>query len=152
MQNELLLEVRRVESGLRAKDDKEQEPGWLTTLLTHLPLPKQRALNAHADYYEALIRAPEQGRHTPTDPYAYTNSPAQDALDYLINPVDNLLLTPDHLSWQHEASLLFDADARLRTLVASRVFQPRPSEPLTAKAQPQSVDAVPTLVSEASPL
>lgn len=152
MQNELLLEVQRIESGLKAKVENEQETGWLTTLLIHLPLPKQRALNAHADYYEALIRAPEQGRHAQTDPYAYTNSPAQDVLDYLINPVDNLLLTPDHLSWQQEASVLFDTDVRLRTLVASRAFQPRPAAPLTAKVQPQSTDINPTLVSEASAL
>ena len=153
MQNELLLEIRRVESGLAR--DKEEEPSWLNRLVIRLPLPKQRTLNAHADYYEALIRAPEQGAKPPADSYTYTNSPAQDALDYLINPVDNLLLNPDHLSWQHEASVLFEADTRLRTLVASRAFQTRPAAPLTAKAVPQSSqpdDGAPTLVSEASSL
>jgi hypothetical protein len=151
MQNELLLEVRRVEAGLTAKKG-EAESGWVTALLTRLPIPKQRALNAHADYYEALIRAPEQGNRTPPDAYTYTKSPAQDAWDYLLNPVDNLLLTPDYLSWQQEAAVLFEADTRLRALVASKVFQPRPGSPLTATAQLQSDETVPTLVSEASPL
>jgi hypothetical protein len=150
MQNELLLEVRRVESRLTA--DRDVESGWLTKVVAHLPLPKQRTLNSHADYYEALIRTPEQGSLVPPDPYTYTNSPAQDALDYLVNPVDNLLLGPDQLSWQHEASVLSDADTRLRTLVAARAFQPNPTEPVTAKAQPQSAEGVPTLVSEISPL
>ena len=150
MQNELLLEVRRVASGL--PEPRHEEPGWLTSMVTHLPVPKQRTLNAHADYYAALIHTPDQAGRILPDPYTFTKSPAQDAIDYFVNPVDNLLLSRDHQSWQHEASVLSDADKRLRELMASRAFQPRPGVPLTAKAQPQSVEVEPTLVSESSNL
>lgn len=150
MQNELLLEVRRVASGL--PEPRHEEPDWLTSMVTHLPVPKQRTLNAHADYYAALIHTPDQAGQTLPDPYTFTNSPAQDAIDYFVNPVDNLLLSHDHQSWQHEASVLSDADKRLRELIVSRAFQPRSGAPLTAKAQPQSVEVEPTLVSESSNL
>jgi hypothetical protein len=53
MQNALTMDAKLF--GTSALFDAVRNPSPLINVLAHLPLPKQRVLNAHADYFEALI-------------------------------------------------------------------------------------------------
>jgi hypothetical protein len=134
IQNELLLEMKRMEAAL--KDFGSYTHPMLASVLDWLPVPKQRALNAHAEYYEALIRAPEPNANSTPDSYHFTRTPAQSPIDYLVNPVDNLLVEEEQEPWQHQASLLNDTDTRLRQLVGKKAFNPKTGPFLTSESDP----------------
>ncbi len=134
IQNELLLEMKRMEAAM--KDLGSFAHPVLASVLGWLPVPKQRALNAHAEYYEALIRTPEPNAQSTPDSYHFTRTPAQSPLDYLVNPVDNLLVEEEQEPWQHQAALLNDTDTRLRQLVGKKTFHHKTGTVLTSESDP----------------
>ena len=61
MQNQLVLEAKTMEAGL--KTDAGGERPFYQRVLMRMPLPKQRTLNKYASYYEAMIKAAETSRN-----------------------------------------------------------------------------------------
>jgi hypothetical protein len=111
MQNELALAVQRMETRIRPDADSDSS---LAVVVAKMPLPKQRTLNLYAAYYEALIQAAGSPHSPMPRPYDFTGTPARTWLDYLFNPIDNLIdgdPTPD---WNAIIGTIAETDARLR--------------------------------------
>ena len=83
-----------------------------------MPLPDQRILNNYADYYEDLIKSVETARTMPTLPssYVHIRTPAAGMLDYLLNPVNNLLEVSPGPAWEHPVGRIRETDALLRLI------------------------------------
>lgn len=114
MQHEFLLEKKRIEMALRT--DHQSVRPWYMAGVALMPLPNQRILNTYADYYEDLIKSVETARTMPTmpSPYAYVRTPAERMLDYLMNPVNNLLEVPPGPAWKQPIGQVRETDALLR--------------------------------------
>jgi hypothetical protein len=112
MHNEFLAEVRLSERGLYAEMDTESS--LALQALTRMPLPKQRALNAHAAYYDGVIKASEVPNAPLPSLYDFAQSPPRGWLDYLKNPVDNLLGMQHVPNWAEYAGSILETDARFR--------------------------------------
>jgi hypothetical protein len=121
MQNALL-----VDSKLFATDaliNAVQDPSPLVRLLAWLPLPKQRTLNAYAEHFEALLKAAEQPLTKPPALYDFARTPAKTVMDYLLNPVDNLLPSRTVIAWDQQLGQVFDTEARLRLVGLSALLR-----------------------------
>jgi hypothetical protein len=112
MLDEFLAEVKLQERRLQTEMDVDrpsaiQAVGWF-------PLPKQKALNGHAAYYDALIKASETASQSLPTLYEFSRTPPQGLLDYVMNPVDNLVATSSMPNWNEHAGAVLEMDARLR--------------------------------------
>jgi hypothetical protein len=79
-----------------------------------MPLPKQKALNAHAAYYDAVMRASETNLSALPSVYEFARTPPNRWMDYLVNPVDNILNVAAIPVWSDHADDILEVDARLR--------------------------------------
>jgi hypothetical protein len=111
MQNEFALAVKRMETRVRPHADSDPS---LAVVVAKVSLPKQRTLNMYAAYYDALIKA-AGSPHSPSPKlYDFANTPARMWLDYVFNPIDNLIGADPTPDWDAVIGTVLETDARLR--------------------------------------
>jgi hypothetical protein len=112
MHNEFLAEVKLRERGLQGDTDVERP--WAILAVSRMPLPKQKALNAHAAYYDAAMKASDVNLNALPSLYEFARTPPDRLMDYVTNPVDNILKLESVPTWTEYAAEIMQADARLR--------------------------------------
>ncbi len=112
IQHEFAKEAKRTQTGRRK--DEEGPRSLLIQVLQVMPVPAQKILNGHADYYQALVKATEENQGTLPRLYAFANTPPRTLLDYLVNPVDNILLVESKPHWEAYLGDIQELDVRLR--------------------------------------
>ena len=117
MQNALAVDTKLFASN--ALFDAVQDPSPLVRVLTWLPLPKQRALNAYTNHFEALLRSSDQPLTKPPLLYEFASTPAKTVFDYATNPLDNLVPSRSTIAWDQQVGMVFDTEARLRLVAVS---------------------------------
>jgi len=123
MQNQLVLEAKTMEAGL--KTDAGGERPFYQRVLMRMPLPKQRTLNRYASYYEAMIKAAETSRNKLPKRYDFARTPPQAFSDYLMNPIDNGLAVGSKPEWEEYSGRIMETDAFLRLAgLQARVRKP----------------------------
>ncbi len=141
MQNALTMDAKLF--GTSALFDAVRDPSPLLQVLAHLPLPKQRALNAYADYFEALIKAADQPLTKPPLLYEFARTPAKTVFDYATNPLDNLVPNRTVIVWDQQIGAVQDIEARLRLVGVTAMLRgvPRKNIPVRiAQAGPKYTD------------
>ncbi|GKS60032.1 hypothetical protein YTPLAS18_35590 [Nitrospira sp.] len=105
------------------KNEQVGDRSWYAMGVAVMPVPRQRLLNDYADYYDALIKSSETSRDKFTAPnlYARIHAPAQTTLDYVINPINNLLDVQTGPAWERYVGQVREADALLR-LVSLQIW------------------------------
>ena len=117
MQNALAVDTKLFATN--ALFDAVQDPSPLVRVLTWLPLPKQRALNAYTSHFEALLRSADQPLTKSPLLYEFASTPAKTVMDYLANPLDNLVPSRSTIAWDQQVGMVFDTEARLRLVAVS---------------------------------
>ena len=117
MQNALAVDTKLFAGN--ALFDAVQDPSPLVRVLTWLPLPKQRALNAYASHFEALLKSADQPLTKSPLLYEFASTPAKTVMDYLANPLDNLVSSRSNIAWDQQVGMVFDTEARLRLVAVS---------------------------------
>lgn len=113
MQSELVSAAKTFD--VRLKAERKEEQSLTAAVASVLPLPKQRRLNAYADYYEASYKAAGEGRHGALPKWKnYIQFPAVTLTDYLVNPIENIVGLEPLAPWDLYNGLVVDTDARLR--------------------------------------
>ncbi len=106
MQSELVSATKTFEAQLKAKKGEEQ--ALHAAVASVLPLPEQRRLNDYAEYYEASNKvAGAQWKN-------YIRFPANTVMDYLANPIENIVGLEPLAPWDLYNGLVVDTDAHLR--------------------------------------
>jgi hypothetical protein len=106
MQSELVSATKTFEAQLEAQKGEEQP--LHAVVASVLPLPKQRRLNDYAEYYEASNKvAGAQWKN-------YIRFPANTVVDYLTNPIENIVGLEPLAPWDLYNGLVVDTDAHLR--------------------------------------
>jgi hypothetical protein len=123
IQNELAVEVKLVERGL--KPEAVADRSFFVRALTHMPLPRQRVLNEHADYFDAVIRAAESPTNKLPKLYDFASTPAHSPTDYFTNPISNILGIGWRLDWGEYTGQVIETEARIRLVgLLERVRRP----------------------------
>jgi hypothetical protein len=113
MQSELVAASKTYEDQLKAAQAEEQ--AVYTTVVSSLSLPKQRRLNEYAKYYEASYKAANEGQHASLPKWKnYIHYPASTFMDYLTNPIENIVGLEPLPSWDQYNGLVVDTEAHLR--------------------------------------
>ncbi|MGQ0666662.1 MAG: tetratricopeptide repeat protein [Nitrospiraceae bacterium] len=113
MQSELVSATKTFEARLKA--ERVEEQSLTAAVASALPLPKQRRLNAYAEYYEASYKAAGEGRHGALPRWKnYIQFPPSTVMDYLANPIENVVGLEPLAPWDLYNGLVVDTDARLR--------------------------------------
>ena len=112
LQHDLALQAKLLDSETPLSTSKE--PSLLVQVLEHMPLPRQRTLNAYADYYEKAIKASDRPRSEWPTLYQFARTPPKMPWDFVVNPIDNLLPARPKVDWERRAGELLETDARLR--------------------------------------
>ncbi len=114
MQNQFLLQRKSLEQALNSEGGGDR--AWYLAGLAAMPMPRQRILNDYAEYYESLIKVAETSRETFTAPplYLHVHAPAQSSLDYVSNPLNNLLEIDTGPAWETPVGQVRQTDALLR--------------------------------------
>jgi hypothetical protein len=113
MQSHFVWATKTVTASL--KNDKANERPLHVALAAAMPLPVQRRSNAYADYYEAASKAVAEGRYTNLPkPSSFIRTPAVSALDYVANPIENIIGIEPLPSWDPYVGRMVETDAGLR--------------------------------------
>jgi hypothetical protein len=113
MQSELVSATRIFDAQLKA--ERREEQALLAVVASVLPLPKQRRFNDYAEYYEASYKAAGEGRHGSLPKWKnYIHFPANTVMDYLTNPIENIVGLEPLAPWDLYNGLVVDTDAHLR--------------------------------------
>ncbi|MFQ5932616.1 MAG: hypothetical protein ACE5MM_09420, partial [Nitrospiraceae bacterium] len=112
LQHDLVLQAKLLDSKMPLSTAKE--PSLLVQVLEHMPLPRQRTLNAYADYYEKVIKASDRPRSDWPSVYQFTKAPPKMPWDFVVNPIDNLLPARPKVDWTDARLRLVLLQARLR--------------------------------------
>lgn len=113
MQSQLVLATRSYEAHLDA--DRGEDVPLHISVAGMLPLPKQRRFNDYAEYYEASYKTAGEGRYgTMPKRSTYIKYPATGLMDYLTNPIENIIGVDPLPAWDHYNGLVIDTDAHLR--------------------------------------
>jgi tetratricopeptide (TPR) repeat protein len=131
MQHEFALAVKRMETRVRPHVDADPA---LAIVVAKMSLPKQRTLNMYAAYYDALIKA-AGSPHSPMPTfYEFANTPARSWLDYLLNPIDNLIRPDPTPDWDAIIGTILETDARVRLVgLQARLRTPSSDMSLVAR-------------------
>ncbi|HEY5931576.1 MAG TPA: hypothetical protein VIT63_01590, partial [Nitrospira sp.] len=113
MQSELVAASKTYKTQLRAAKAEEQ-PAY-TLVASALPLPMQRRLNDYAEYYDASYKAAGEGQYGSLPKWKhYIRFPASGLMDYLTNPIENIVGLEPLPPWDLYNGFVVDTDARLR--------------------------------------
>ena len=113
MQSHFVWATKTVTASL--KNDKANERPLHVALAAAMPLPVQRRSNAYADYYEAASKAVAEGRYSNLPkPSSFIRTPAVSALDYVANPIENIIGIEPLPSWDPYVGRMVETDAGLR--------------------------------------
>lgn len=113
MQSQLVLATKSYESQLDT--DRGEDVPLHVSVASMLPLPKQRRFNDYAEYYESSYKAAGEGRYGAMPKRStYIKHPANGVMDYLTNPIENIVGIDPLPAWDHYNGLVIDTDARLR--------------------------------------
>jgi hypothetical protein len=113
MQSQLVLATKSYESQLDA--DRGEDIPVHVSVAGMLPLPKQRRFNDYAEYYESSYKAAGEGRYGAMPKRStYIKHPANGVMDYLTNPIENIIGIDPLPVWDHYNGLVIDTDAHLR--------------------------------------
>jgi hypothetical protein len=113
MQSQLVLAAKSYESQLDA--DRGEDVPLHVSVAGMLPLPKQRRFNDYAEYYESSYKAAGEGRYGAMPKRStYIKHPATSVMDYVTNPIENIIGIDPLPAWDHYNGLVIDTDAHLR--------------------------------------
>ncbi len=113
MQSQLVLATKSYEAQLDA--DRGEDVPLHVRVAGMLPLPKQRRFNDYAEYYEASYKTAGEGRYGAMPKRStYIKHPAHGFMDYLTNPIENIIGIDPLPAWDHYNGRVIDTDARLR--------------------------------------
>ena len=113
MQSQLVLATKSYEAQLDA--DRGEDTPLHVSVASMLPLPKQRRFNDYAEYYESSYKAAGEGRYSAMPKRStYIKHPATSVMDYVTNPIENIIGIDPLPAWDHYNGLVIDTDARLR--------------------------------------
>jgi hypothetical protein len=113
MQSELVTASKTYDDQLKAAQAEAQAVS--ATVASILPLPKQRRLNDYAKYYEDSYKATGEGQHSSLPKWkSYFQFPATTFMDYLTNPIENIVGLEPLPPWDLYNGLVVDTDAQLR--------------------------------------
>lgn len=113
MQSQLVVATKSYELQLDA--DRGEDVPLHVSVASMLPLPKQRRFNDYAEYYESSYKAAGEGRYGAMPKRStYIKYPATSVMDYLTNPIENIIGIDPLPAWDHYNGLVVDTDARLR--------------------------------------
>jgi len=113
MQSQLVLATKSYETQLDA--DRGEDVPFHVRVAGMLPLPKQRRFNDYAEYYEASYKTAGEGRYGAMPKRStYIKHPANGFMDYLTNPIENIIGVDPLPAWDHYNGLVIDTDAHLR--------------------------------------
>lgn len=127
MQSELVSAGRTYESQLKAaRADGQALSGIVASAL---PLPKQRRLNDYARYYETSYQATGEKHYTSLPKWKdFIRFPAVGVMDYLANPIENLVGVDPLPAWDLYNGMMVDTDAHLRLASLQAWLRRGPSE------------------------
>ena len=113
MQSELVSAAKTYENQIKAA--KAEAQAMFAMVVSALPLPKQRRLNDYAEYYEASYQATGEKRYDSLPKWKdHVRFPAAGVMDYLANPIENLVGVEPLPAWDVYNGLVVDTDAHLR--------------------------------------
>lgn len=112
MQSQFVIASRASDPGL--KQEKPGDRPFYVSIVAAMPLPKQKRLNAYAEYYETAMRNGEGPRAFSPKLYTYVRTPPQSWFDYLLNPIDNVVGLEPLPPWDLYSGRVLETDARLR--------------------------------------
>lgn len=113
MQSELVSATKTFEAQLKA--ERGEDLPLYAAVASALPLPKQRRFNDYAKYYEASYKAAGEGRYGSMPKWShYIHFPANTVVDYLSNPIENVVGLEPLAPWDLYNGLVVDTDAHLR--------------------------------------
>jgi Tetratricopeptide repeat len=113
MQSHLLWATKSATTNL--KNHKADDRPLYVTLAAAMPLPVQRRSNAYADYYEAASKAVAEGRYTSLPKLSsFIRTPAVGVMDYVANPIENIIGVEPLPSWDPYVGRMVEIDAQLR--------------------------------------
>ncbi|MEQ1794664.1 MAG: hypothetical protein ABL970_10775 [Nitrospira sp.] len=113
MQSQLVLATRSYAAQLDA--DRGEDVPFHVAVASMLPLPKQRRFNDYAEYYEASYKAAGEGRYGAMPKRTtYIKHPVNGVMDYVTNPIENIIGVDPLPAWDHYNGLVIDTDAHLR--------------------------------------
>jgi hypothetical protein len=113
MQSQFMMATKMLEQSLK-QNVNESQPIYVS-IASLMPLPKQQRFNRYADYYEASNKAASEGRYgTVPKLSAYVRTPADSWIDYLMNPIENIVGLESLPAWETYGMRITQLDARLR--------------------------------------
>ncbi len=112
MQSQFAIASKAAGSSLKREHPEDQS--LYVAVVAAMPLPKQKRLNAYAEYYEAAMKHGEGSRALAPKLYSYVRTPPQGWLDYLLNPIDNVIGLEPLPPWDLYRDRVLETDARLR--------------------------------------
>ncbi|HRI38790.1 MAG TPA: hypothetical protein PLO50_09555, partial [Nitrospira sp.] len=113
MQSELVSAGKTYESQLKAARAEGQAISAM--VVSALPLPKQRRLNDYAKYYEASYQVTGEKHYDSLPKWKdHLRFPAAGVMDYLANPIENLVGIAPLPAWDVYNGMMVDTDAHLR--------------------------------------
>ncbi len=113
MQSELVSAGKIYESQLKAARAEGQAISAM--VVSALPLPKQRRLNDYAKYYEASYQVTGEKHYDSLPKWKdHLRFPAAGVMDYLANPIENLVGIAPLPAWDVYNGMMVDTDAHLR--------------------------------------
>jgi Tetratricopeptide repeat len=127
MQSELVSAGKTYESQLKAARAEGQAMSAMVA--SALPLPKQRRLNDYAKYYEMSYQAAGEKHYSSLPKWKdHVRFPAAGVMDYLANPIENLVGVEPLPAWDVYSGLVVDTDAHLRLASLQAWLRRGPSE------------------------
>jgi len=113
MQSHFVWATQSVQADLR-HDNSDDRP-WYVSFVAGMRLPVQRRANAYAEYYEAVNKAVAAGRHSNLPQQSsFIRTPPTSVLDYVANPVENIVGIEPLPSWDPYVLRIMELDAQLR--------------------------------------
>ncbi len=97
------------------KEDKSNDRRWYVSWVAAMRLPIQRRANAYAEYYEESSKAVEEGRFSHLPKVSdFIRTPATGVVDYLANPIENIVGLDPLPSWDPFVMRTIETEAQFR--------------------------------------